>query len=481
MNGTIVLPTLNRPHLLKNFLASYTEMKSTMPGLALVDKTDPQKDAYLALELPPKWEIVLTDAILMADKIHEVWERIKDLDYVTILNDDHVCQTEEWDKKVLAQINGHNVVFTNDNWVFPNRICGAICFSGQILRTLGYMFPKDIKHLFSDDAWAFLFSRAQCAQGLPDVVVAHAHAYKDKSLQDETFFKINGRSGLGPNGQGDGGLWPTDKAAFEKWMREDAEKDAQKLIAIQPKQGLQIATPSQDGNCTMLYALGLADLASFLTINNIYFEMSRVTGSSLLPHARNSLVDMFLKSKCKKLLFVDSDQGWDKESAMRLFQSDKRIIAGVIPHKRFPINLNFEPLEEDAHFFQSLSNKSQEEYFNFIKAKADVNGDVEVKHAGTGFMMIDRSVFEEIAPIVPEYQAFDDNPNVMHKEFFAMGALEKRYRGEDWWFTLLAKKVNIPIYINAYATCTHQGTHVWGVDRPQFPLGQPKELTRAIA
>lgn len=472
MNGLWLLPSLNRPHLLAEFFESYKKTKSTTPGLVLVDKTDPKKQEYLSIDFPAGWRLVLTESVLMADKVAEVWEQYKDLEWVGILNDDHRPETEGWDNKVLSQINGHNVVFTNDGWVFPNKICGAICFSGNVIRTLGWIFPPGIKHLFSDDAWGFLFGRAQCAQGLPDVFVKHEHAYKNKALQDDTFHKINGPDGLKPDGQGSGGLWPSDKAAFEAYMRDHAEKDIQKLVSIQPKQGLMIATPAQDGNCSMLYALGLAELATFMTQQNIYFEMARVTGSSLLPHARNSLVDMFMKSKCQRLLFVDSDQGWDKEAALRLFQSPRRIVAGVVPHKRYPINLNFEPLEEDAHFFKSLANKSQEEYFKFIKAKAEPNGDVKVKHAGTGMMMIDRSVFDIMSENVEKYLPFDDQDNVYHMEHYKMGAYDGRFKGEDWQFCKLAKDLRIPIFINAYATCSHQGTHIWQIERPNFPLGQ---------
>lgn len=515
MTGTWLLPSLNRAKLLKEFFESYIKAKSTTPITALVDRQDPQMAEYLKVELPDKCKLFITESVLMADKVHEYWRQHKDLDWIGILNDDHRLVTEEWDKKIMAQLNGSNVVFTNDGgWNFPHRICGAICFSGKILRALDYVFPGGIKHLYSDDAWGFLFSRAQCAQGLGDVTVLHDHAYKKKELQDETFFKINGPGGL-KDGVGTGGLWPADRAAFDKWFKEDAEKDVQKIIDIQPKTGMMVATPSQDGNCSLFYALGLAETSTFLTSNGIYYELARVTGSSLLPHARNSLVDMFLKSRCKKLLFIDADQGFDKDSVLRLFQSERKIIAAVTPHKRFPINLNFEPLDEDKHHFQSLANKSQEEFYAFAKNKAMPNGDIKVKHAGTGMILIDRSVFEEILEffrkeegriqdfkkrietLMPDlaieyadiitgylnhkfgYQAFDDRPEVTHQEYYKMGGNEGRFRGEDWLFCQIADRLKIPTYINAYATIAHSGSYTWGIDRPNFPMGQPRKWAAA--
>lgn len=465
MNGTWLLPTLNRPHLLKTFLDSYKATHGSTPGMILIDKHDPAKEEYFQIHLPTGWHIVLTDAVTMGDKVREVWDQIKDLDWVGILNDDHRAVTHEWDKKVVSRIKGHNIVCTNDNYVAPNRICGAICFSGKILRTLGWMFPQGLQHLYSDDVWMALFGKAQCAELLMDVTVSHDHAYKDKSKQDETFFKINGEQGL-VNGQGLGGLWPEDKRVFEAWMKNDYQKDLAKIMALQPKSGLMIATPSHSGDCALDYALGLTDLSIFLTQNNIYFEMARVVGSSLIPHARNSLVDMFLQSRCQKLLFMDSDQGYTKESVMPLYHSTKKLIAGVVPHKRFPINLNFEPLEQDKFFFKDLSNKSVEEFRVFAQARCDSSGEVEVNRAGSGFMMIDRSVFEAMRDKVEKYQAFDNNEEIHHSEYFLMGAMKNKYRGEDWRFGELAKELGIPIYINARSTATHRGGYTFDIGKP---------------
>lgn len=466
MTGTWLLPSLDRPHLLEEFFKAYRESEGSTPGLVLVDKEDPQKELYLKIDYPQDWRLVLTDAVTMGDKVREVWNEIKDYEWVGILNDDHRPRTKGWDQKVLSQITGTNVVATNDGWVAPHRIAGAICFSGGFLRALGYMFLSGQHHLFSDDVWAHVSNRAQAGRLLMDVLVEHDHAYKNEKLRDKTFTLINGEKGL-VNGQGEGGFWPGDKKVFEEWHSTgQAERDAQKILDLQPKTGIMIATPSHDGNCFMGYALGLIDIGTFMQQNNIYFEMARVTGSSLIPHARNSLVDMFLKSKCQRLLMMDADQGFDKTTFIHLLQSPKKIIAGIVPHKRFPINLNFEPLPEHNHYFKSLVNKGYEEFKIYAKEVGDQKGIIEVNRTGTGCMMIDRSVFDIMAAepdLVSEYEAFDNDPSKKHKEFFEMGGYGGRYRGEDWFFTELAKKCNIPIHINANSICTHHGSFTFQV------------------
>ncbi len=469
MNGVLLLPSYNRSELLKRFLKSYLDTKSTMPGMILVDKDDPEKDKYLALEYPKDIKLILTNERSMGGKCRELWNEYKDLDYVCLLNDDHILETECWDIKVQAAITGTNVVATNDGWVAPQRLAGATVFSGKVLRTVGYLFPEFIDHLYIDSVWEFLCGKAQCANILMEVMVKHEHVFKKAQASqgnmdhaDKTHLSVYKK------GWNDVSEVGTPAWHFQEWMAKHGEADAQKLLNIQPKMGLMIATPSHDGNCAMGYAIGLSDLAVFMASHNVYFEMARVIGSSLIPHARNSLVDMFLKSRCQKLLFIDSDQGFDKNAALHLFQSNKRIIAGITPHKRFPINFNFEPLPEDSHYFKSLSNKGPEEFTKYASEKADPKGEIEVNRAGTGFLMIDRSVFDLMAPIVEEYAPFDDRNDVTHKEYFRMGSMPgpvSKFRGEDWYFTELAKKLKIPIYISANSVVSHHGSYVFEVQR----------------
>ncbi len=406
----------------------------------------------------------------MGGKCRELWDQYKDLDYICILNDDHHLETEGWDIKLQAAITGTNVLGTNDGWVAPQRLAGATVFSGKVLRTVGYLFPEFIDHLYFDSVWEYLTSKAQCGNILMDVMCRHEHVFKkaqensgNMDHADRTHHEVYKKDWNDAKEVG------TPAWHFDQWLQKHGEEDAQKLLDIQPKMGLMIATPSHDGNCAIAYALGLSDLAVFMAGHNVYFEMARVTGSSLIPHARNSLVDMFLKSKCQKLLFIDADQGFTKDAALHLFQSNKRIIAGITPHKRFPINLNFEPLPEDYKYFKSLSNKGPEEFSEYAKEKADPKGEIEVQRCGTGFLMIDRSVFNIMAPHVTDYIPFDGNDKIIHKEFFKMGAVStgelNKFKGEDWSFTELARTLKIPCFINANSVVSHHGNFTFEMQR----------------
>lgn len=470
MKGCWLLPTLSRPHLLKEFIKAYNDTNSTTDVWVLVHEKDPKYQEYREIEYPKTFTLINTgEASSMGDKVRHVWPSISSFDWVGICNDDHLPRSDKWDQQVISQIQGHNLVFTNDGYVNingPTRIAGAICFSGKWLRALGYMFLEGQHHFYSDDAWQALCARPQCAFYLHDVLVEHRHAYNNKELQDDTFFLTNGPKGLNPETRiGEGGFWPNDSAVFKKWVDSgQAEKDVQKIMNIQPKTGVMVATPSHDNKVIFEYALGLADFQMSLRSQNQHVEVARVVGSSLVPHARNSLIDMFVKSKCQKMLFIDADQAFNADVCWPLFRSSRRIVAAITPHKRFPINLNFEPLEQDRHFFKDLVNKSMEEFVAFAKARADANGEIEVNRAGTGMICIDRSVFDILGEEIPDYFAFDNSDTVKHKEFFKMGiAPTGRYKGEDWHFCEEAKRHGIPIYINASCVIGHHGGWMFAV------------------
>lgn len=464
-NGVILLPTLNRIELLKRFIKSYIECEWKMPLWILIDQGDfiSKQQAYQEIKLPPQMKIIETSGITMGAKFRELWDQYKDMDYVGVLNDDHIICTKHGDATMLASLREHMILGCNDGptpdkpWMAPRKLAGLTLIAGKVIRALGYLMLPGLHQLYPDDVWETIGGQAGAIQILMNVCVHHDHVFAGRT-KDAGFDKVYPEGWNDPTHVNGG-----ETRVFNEWKAKQMASDLQKLVNLQPKQGLQIATPSHDGNVAFGYAMGLTDLALFFNQNNIYFEMARVVGSSLIPHARNSLVDMFLKSKCQRMLFVDSDQEWSKEAALMLFQSNRRIIAGVTPHKRFPINLNFDPLEKHRHFFKDHSNKSSQEYVEYAKANANAKGEVEVAKAGFGFIMIDRSVFELMKPHVEEYQAFDNNTEVKHNEFFAMGATEGKYHGEDWSFCALAKKLNIPMFINVNCVVGHKGSMVFQV------------------
>ena len=112
--------------------------------------------------------------------------------------------------------------------------------------------------------------------------------------------------------------------------------------------------------------------------------------------------------------------------------------------------------------------------FNMIggNAETDEQGFFEVRHGGTGFMLIKRGVFDHLKPHVPTYRTnsfIDPETGAYQKplthEFFATsidasGAL----LSEDYHFCELVRQHGGSIWANPFIKLDHVGTYVFHGD-----------------
>lgn len=193
MNGLILLPTLNRPVLLKRFIDSYVETKAEVPVWILVDETD---KSYDGISTPDQIKFINTGpAVTMGDKCRYVWDDVKkDIpEWTGLLNDDHVCITPEWDKKVEALIDGTNMVSTNDGyWNFGTNVVGCTAWSMPLLESAGFpIFPRNLQHYFIDNIWKAIGDATGCWTETMTVNIEHRHVFRGLMEADDTFRKVN--------------------------------------------------------------------------------------------------------------------------------------------------------------------------------------------------------------------------------------------------------------------------------------------------
>ncbi len=194
----MLLPSRRRVTDLRNFFTSLKETEATLPGRVLVDSKDyaDNMNAYGLLErelMPKNWEFYISKSESMGDKVREVWNTYRKLDWVGILNDDHYAITKEWDKRLLSQLNGKNFITCNDNWHANGtlgRAAGATIWSGPLIRAVGYIFPRDLQHTCIDNVWEMLGRQTKCWIVDMDVVIEHRHRSKGEAPMDETHKKM---------------------------------------------------------------------------------------------------------------------------------------------------------------------------------------------------------------------------------------------------------------------------------------------------
>lgn len=238
---------------------------------------------------------------------------------------------------------------------------------------------------------------------------------------------------------------------------------------------LLIATPAYGGLVTTPYLLSLLDTYTYLIKNKLVDEVQvhTLSNESLISRGRNKCARYALLNGYDKMLFIDADMAWRAEDVELLLRSDKPIIGGTYPMKCFPVTLNFNPLPEGNDTFGT--RRQQDNYFEFIKKHASLNGEVEVKHIPTGFMLIDTKVFLSLASggKVAEYETFQPDNNTVEKffDFFPVRVKDGKYESEDWAFCSIAREAGFPVYLQTKIVTAHVGTHIYALGQ-HHAIGQ---------
>lgn len=248
--------------------------------------------------------------------------------------------------------------------------------------------------------------------------------------------------------------------------------DEIKVKPVEKRPSIMIATPMYGGMCTGAYVQGLVMTMSKMMEMGINVSWCQITNESLITRARNELARVFLASDHDYLMFVDADIGFDGEAILHLLAADKDIACGIYPKKE----VNWDSVKRAvAEGKEDLQDYAGAFVFNMVGSanqETDETGCIEVRHGGTGFMLIKRGVFEHLIPHVPTYRvsSFKDPETgeyakPLTHEFFATsiddsGAL----LSEDYHFCELFRKHEGQIHAHPFIRLTHTGTYTYDGD-----------------
>jgi hypothetical protein len=211
--------------------------------------------------------------------------------------------------------------------------------------------------------------------------------------------------------------------------------------------------------------LSFLNCASKAQAEGIQLGIFTVSNESLVPRARNYIISSSLQSEVPwdKFLFIDADIQFSWEDVKRLLSSGEQIVGGAYPVKALPIHLNYNPKFGDGLKYFPDGRRSVAQHEAFAAEEATSDGEAEVRHLATGFLLIDRSVFEVLRPKVPSYvnQDIVTKQEVTNWDFFPAGVSENHYMSEDWGFCNLARAHGFHIYLNTKVIVGHVGSHTY--------------------
>lgn len=233
---------------------------------------------------------------------------------------------------------------------------------------------------------------------------------------------------------------------------------------------IMVATPMYGGMCTGAYVQGLLFTMSMMRELGVEIFWCQITNESLITRARNELTRIFLDSGCDYLMFIDADIGFDRNAVAMLLGGDRDIACGIYPKKE----VNWDSVKKAAREGKNdLHDHAGAFVFNMVgneHQQTDEDGFIEVRHGGTGFMLIKRHVFEQLKDKVPTYRASTvqrdgEYISPLVHEYFATsidhtGAL----LSEDFHFCELWRKYGGKVHANPFIKLEHVGTYVYGGD-----------------
>jgi hypothetical protein len=235
-------------------------------------------------------------------------------------------------------------------------------------------------------------------------------------------------------------------------------KEIQLNLEEMRKMKIFVATPMYGGQCYGLYTKSLMDTTSMFMHYGIEMQIYYLFNESLVTRARNYCVANFLKSESTHMLFIDSDVAWQAKDLMYM----THLVAEDPEKYRFDDN----PVALEKVAGDMVFNPDHKAYPN---GRAPIYEPVKVKEAGTGFMMIHRSVFEEYAEAHPELEYTPDHlregefklGEKIHAYFDCIINEENRYLSEDYMFCENLRKQNIDIWTLPMVELMHCGSYIY--------------------
>jgi len=227
----LLVPTRGRPANAARLARAVAATAS--PGFTtlifVIDHDDPLMSAYVSelRAVPGSTRLMVTEPggpERMGPVLN--WAAARkagDYDFLGFMGDDHLPVTQQWDERLCAAIGDRPGVAYGNDLHQSAALPTAVIMSAVLVRTLGYMSPPPLVHLWIDDFWRVLGEATRLAY-LPDVVVEHLHPSAGKAPSDP------GYASSGCNAE----LMADDGWRWRQWRREIWPGDLARLREALP-------------------------------------------------------------------------------------------------------------------------------------------------------------------------------------------------------------------------------------------------------
>ncbi len=226
----VIVPTRSRPANIARLIQGWEDTGATAHLLIVLDEDDPTLEDYDEVLRESRGHEYGFLGVIVAPRKrlgptlnHEAIAQAQRWAYVGFAGDDHYPRTVGWDDRIADNLDnlGSGIVYGNDLFQGPN-LPTAVFMTSDVIRTLGYMCPPGLIHLFLDNAWKAWGEGMGRLRYLPEVIIEHLHPQADgKAEWDEGYSEVNG-----------GAMWAADSEAWEAYKADRLAEDIEKLRSL---------------------------------------------------------------------------------------------------------------------------------------------------------------------------------------------------------------------------------------------------------
>jgi len=241
-----------------------------------------------------------------------------------------------------------------------------------------------------------------------------------------------------------------------------------------PQPTLYVTTPCYTGEVALAYHASVMALARLCAERGFAFEQNFIEGCSSITHARNWLTTAFLMTtRHSHMLFIDADMGFEPSDILSMLDyPDHEVAAVLCPKRNYNWRIIRDAVAQNPAIDPAVLPRIGGQYTGMFQlpegtGSAPVGRDpIEVAVAGTGVMLIARTLLERM--LASGGIAHYPNPNggVPIAEFFRDGVIDGVRQGEDFYFCNLARRHGAKVWGFPGFAITHTGMQTFIGDMP---------------
>lgn len=195
-----------------------------------------------------------------------------------------------------------------------------------------------------------------------------------------------------------------------------------------------IATPCLDGKVDAWFVNSLYESVKLGLQNGVTFQPVFLANESILPMARNELLNLAYREQYDGMVFIDDDEEWDPAILLEIVQSPRDVVAVPVVNKG--------------------DEKVGYNVFGVDKSPSPVDGYLKIDRCGTGFLKLSRNVVRDLWESNEECE-FRGRKLKYICEYINSN---NSFHGEDIVLCEKIKELGYTIWLNPKHTVSHLGT-----------------------